>query len=35
VINKQRVTISEETYTRLISRARLARMRQHDIFIHS
>jgi hypothetical protein len=34
VINKQRFTTSEETYSSPISGARLARMRQHDIFIH-
>jgi hypothetical protein len=35
VINKQCATNSEETYLSPISRARLVRTRQHDIFIHS
>jgi hypothetical protein len=35
MINKQCATTSEETYSSPISRARLARTRQHDIFIHS
>jgi hypothetical protein len=35
VINKQCATTSEETYSSPISRTRLARTRQHDIFIHT
>jgi hypothetical protein len=35
VINKQCATASEETYSNPISRAQLAWMRQHDIFIYS